>query len=296
MRAAQWDLAGQPLQKRSGRFGVQAGVRMSVNPETVAFAHRLADASGAVIRPFFRKRIQVIDKGVTGPKPLFDPVTEADRNAEAAIRALIKAERPDDAILGEEHGYEPGVSGQTWVVDPIDGTRAFITGRHTWGTLIALEDSGRLSLGIIDQPVLRERFIGYDGKAELITPEGRSPLKTRACANLSSAVISTTHPWSYFGRAQRQAFEEVCARSRMSYFGGDCYGYALLAMGFIDVIVEGRMAPWDVAALVPVIENAGGLVTDWQGNPYTNGGMVIAAGDARVHAQAVEMLAGADEA
>lgn len=261
-----------------------------LDPKTVAFAHRLADASGAVIRPYFRKRIEVHDKGKTGPKPVFDPVTEADRNAEDAIRALIRAERPDDAILGEEHGHVPGTSGFTWILDPIDGTRAFITGRPTWGTLIALCEGDEPVLGIIDQPVLRERFVGYPGRAEIFTAEGREALHVRPCASLSQAVVSTTHPWAYFSRPQKAAFEEICATARLSYFGGDCYAYALLAMGFIDVIVEGRLAPWDVAALIPVIENAGGIVTDWQGRPFTNGGAVIAAGDPRVHAEVVKML------
>jgi histidinol phosphatase-like enzyme (inositol monophosphatase family) len=265
-----------------------------VDESTIAFAHRLADAAGAVIRPFFRKRIEVIDKGKSGPKPLFDPVTAADRNAETAIRALIRAERPDDAILGEEHGHEAGTSGRTWVLDPIDGTRAFITGRHTWGTLIALVEDEHPILGIIDQPVLRERFVGHSGGSVVTSPEGSESLRTRPCQRLSDAVVSTTHPWGYFGRKQRMAFEEVCNAARMSYFGGDCYGYALLAMGFIDVIVEGRLAPWDVAALIPVIENAGGVVSDWKGKPFAGGGSIIAAGDKRVHAEVVKMLKGSE--
>ena len=264
-----------------------------IDASTLAFAHRLADAAGEVIRPYFRKAIEVVDKSKFGPKPLFDPVTEADRNAETVIRDLIKSEFPLDGILGEEHGSEPGTSGRTWIIDPIDGTRAFITGRHTWGTLIALCEDGVPLLGIIDQPVLRERFVGVPGRAELTSPDGSRSLTTRACATLSTAVVSTTHPWGYFNRNERAAFEQVCEKARMSYFGGDCYGYALLAMGFIDVIIEGRLAPWDVAALIPVIENSGGIVTDWAGNRFANGGNVIAAGDVRVHAEVVRMLASA---
>jgi myo-inositol-1(or 4)-monophosphatase len=261
-----------------------------IDEATIAFAHRLADAAGDVIRPFFRKRIDVIDKGATGPKPIFDPVTEADRRSEEAIRRLIKKERPKDAILGEEHGHEPGSSGRTWVLDPIDGTRAFITGRHTWGTLIALCEGDKPVLGIIDQPILRERFVGHEGGASLISEEGTKPIATRPCSSLSTAVVSTTHPWGYFSRSERLAFESVCEAARMSYFGGDCYAYALLAMGFIDVIIEGRLAPWDFAALVPVIENAGGIVTDWEGKPLEHGGRVIAAGDRRVLDEAVKIL------
>ena len=263
-----------------------------VDAKTLAFANRLADAAGAVIRPYFRKRIEIVDKGATGPKPVFDPVTEADRLSEDAMRKLIRTERPKDGILGEERGHEEGESGLTWILDPIDGTRAFITGRHTWGTLIALHDGYAPVLGIIDQPVLGERFIGHDGKAEMVTASGRTKLKTRPCGSLSSAVVSTTHPWSYFDRKQRKAFENVCAAGRMSYFGGDCYGYALLAMGFIDVIAEGRLAPWDVAALIPIIEGAGGIVTDWSGKRFELGGNVLACGDARVHKEAVKLLKG----
>jgi myo-inositol-1(or 4)-monophosphatase len=266
---------------------------MTIDPDTLAFAHRLADAAGQVIRPYFRKRIEIIDKGGKGTRPIFDPVTEADRGAEDAMRALIHAERPTDGILGEERGHEPGTSGLTWILDPIDGTRPFITGRHTWGTLIALAEGEQPVLGIIDQPVLRERFVGHDGQSTFASADGVEPMRTRPCAALSAAVVSTTHPWGYFNRAQRAAFEAVCAGARMSYFGGDCYAYALLAMGFIDLVIESRLAPWDVAALIPVIEGAGGLVTDWTGAPFANGACVLAAGDARVHAEAVELLKGA---
>ncbi len=258
-----------------------------IDSGTLALAHRLADAAGEVIRPYFRRRIAVIDKG----KGAYDPVTAADRGAEEAIRAIIARERPTDAILGEEFGHTPGTSGRTWVLDPVDGTRAFITGRHTWGTLIALEEEGRRVLGIIDQPVLHERFIGHDGTASLITEAGREPLKTRACASLSDAVVSTTHPWGYFNDAERAAFEALARAARMSYFGGDCYAYALLAMGYIDLIVEAGLKAWDVAALEPVIVNAGGVVSDWKGDALGQGGNIIAAGDARVHADAVKMLA-----
>jgi myo-inositol-1(or 4)-monophosphatase len=254
---------------------------------TIEFAHRLADAAGEVIRPYFRQRIDVIDKG----EAAFDPVTAADRGAEEVLRALIGRERPDDAILGEEYGYTPGTSGRTWVLDPVDGTRAFITGRHTWGTLIALEGDGQRTLGIIDQPVLRERFIGFDGKAEMHAGGTTTPLKTRSCARLADAIVSTTHPWGYFTESEREAFEALAHASRMSYFGGDCYAYGLLAMGYIDVIAESGLRAWDVAALIPVVEGAGGVVTDWNGNPVpTEGGHLIAAGDPRVHAEAVKML------
>jgi len=257
-----------------------------IDSATLAFANRLADEAGAVIRPYFRQRLEVTDKG----EHAFDPVTEADRRAEDAMRALIRAERPGDAILGEEHGFEPGTSGLTWVLDPIDGTRAFITGQPLWGTLVALEENGRRLLGIIDQPVLGERFIGYPGVSEMRSATGTTPLKTRACARLSEAVVSTTHPWSYFTDGERAAFERMARTSRMSRFGGDCYAYAMLAAGHIDIIIESALKHWDVAALIPVIENAGGLVTDWSGAPVGEGGSIIAAGDARAHREALALL------
>lgn len=256
--------------------------------DTIDFAHRLADAAGAAIRPYFRQQIEVVNKSATA----FDPVTAADREAEMAMRMLIRRERSDDGMLGEEHGLEPGRNRLRWVLDPIDGTRAFITGRPTWGTLIALEDNGTRVLGIIDQPVLRERFIGYAGRAEFRAQDGLSTLATRACDGLGHAAVSTTHPWGYFTPTERAGFEAVCARARMSYFGGDCYAYALLAMGHIDLIIEASLAAWDVAALIPVVVNAGGLFTDWNGGPVQDGGRVVAAGDARVHAEALEVLAG----
>ena len=263
---------------------------MTIDRDTIAFAHSLADAAADVVRPYFRQRIRVTDKGATGPKPIFDPVTDADRGAETAMRNLIHAERPRDGILGEEHGHETGTSGLTWILDPIDGTRAFITGRHTWGTLIALHDGTRPTLGIIDQPILRERFIGHSGKSEMITADGREPLRVRACSSLSQAVVSTTHPWSYFDRTQRAAFESVCEVSRMSYFGGDCYAYALLAAGHIDLVIENGLKPYDVGGIIPVIEGAGGIMTTWDGGRPENGGSIIAAGSRAVYEQAIAIL------
>lgn len=263
-----------------------------IDDKTIAFAHRLADAAGDAIRPHFRSVIEVVDKSAASQKRGFDPVTEADRNAEAAIRTLIKNEYPTDGIEGEEMGHEPGSSGRTWVIDPIDGTRAFITGRHTWGTLIALSDGNRPVLGILDQPILKERFVGFSGTAEMAAPEGKRVLRTRGCGSLALATVSTTHPWGYFNARERGLFEALCERARLSYFGGDCYGYALLAMGFIDVIVEARLKSWDIAALVPIIENAGGVITDWKGEACHGGGNVVAAGDKRVHEEVLALLKG----
>jgi myo-inositol-1(or 4)-monophosphatase len=264
---------------------------MSVDVEAIAFAHRLADAAGAAIRPYFRRRIDILDKRMlVDGKAVFDPVTAADKDAEEAIRAIIERERPDDGILGEEFGEKPSRNGLRWVLDPVDGTRAFITGRHEWGSLIALEENERAVLGVIDQPVLRERFIGVNGEAEFLSEGTRTPLHTRACADLSEAVLCATHPDAYFAPREREAFVRVQRRVRMSRFGGDCYIFGALALGFIDLIVESGFHRWDVAALIPLVEGAGGTITNWQGEPCAHGGQVLAAGDTRMHAAAMQLL------
>ena len=260
-----------------------------IDAATIAFAHRLADAAGCAIRPHFRQRIDVIDKGAAKGS-LFDPVTAADREAEQAIRALIEAERPDDGILGEEFGEKRGTNGLCWVLDPVDGTRAFINGRHEWGSLIALEENERPVLGIIDQPVLGERFIGVNGKTEMIVQGAATPLQVRACASLSEALLCCTHPYAYFDADERAAFRRVATSVRMSRFGGDCYIFAVLAMGFCDLVVESHLHRWDVAALIPVVEGAGGIITDWNGRDCSHGGQVVACGDARVHEEAMKRL------
>ncbi len=260
-----------------------------VDDATIAFAHRLADAAGAVIRPYFRQRIDVADKGAAKGE-VFDPVTAADRGAEEAIRAIIAAERPDDGILGEEYGEKPGTTGWRWVLDPVDGTRGFITGRHEWGSLIALEKDGVPVLGILDQPVLGERFSGVNGKAQLASGGTVAALRVRPCARLADAVLCATHPYAYFDGAEREGFRRVAKSVRMSRFGGDCYLFGMLAMGFVDLIVESHFHRWDVAALIPLVEGAGGIITNWQGGSCAEGGQVLAAGDARVHAEALALL------
>ena len=265
---------------------------MSVDEKLIAFAHRLADASGAVIRPYFRQRIEVTHKpGVHA----FDPVTEADRGAERAIRAIIERERPQDAILGEEYGEKPaGLTANKWrwVLDPVDGTRAFITGRHEWGSLIALEHDGVPVLGILDQPVLGERFLGVNGRSVLLEGERRTPLKVRECESLKDATLCATDPSAYMSQDEQAAFARVKAEARLTRYHGDCYIFAMLAMGFVDLIVEGAFRRWDVAALLPLVQGAGGIVTNWRGGPWRDGEAILAAGDAALHAQAVKLLAG----
>ena len=264
--------------------------RMDAELESrLTFAPRLADAARAVIGPYFRRRIEVADKGAGG---FFDPVTEADKRAEQAMRDLIQETHPEDGILGEEFGERPGNSGFVWILDPIDGTRAFIAGQPMWGTLIALERNGVPVLGILDQPFLGERFTASGGVTEFLTDASRQTLKTRACAELGDAVICTTHPMLHFNDAERQRYWNVERRCRLSRYGGDCYAYALVAMGFVDLVIETDLKRWDIAPLIPIIEGAGGIVTSWDGTSPGGGGNVVAAGDRRVHAEALKILAG----
>jgi histidinol phosphatase-like enzyme (inositol monophosphatase family) len=262
---------------------------MSVDDKLIAFAGRLADASGAVIRPFFRQRIEVVHKpGVRA----FDPVTEADKGGERAIRAIIERDRPDDGILGEEYGEKSGKSGLRWVLDPVDGTRAFITGRHEWGSLIALEDNDVPVLGILDQPVLGERYLGVNGRAVLLEGEKRTSLKVRECAEIKDAILCATDPSAYFSPEQQAAFGRVRSAVRMTRFGGDCYLFAALALGFVDIIIEAGFNRWDVAALIPLVEGAGGIITDWSGGSAISGETILACGDKRIHEEAIKLLQG----
>ena len=261
---------------------------MSVDADLIVFANRLADTSGAVIRPFFRQPIAVTHKdGVHA----IDPVTEADRGAERALRELIARERPADGILGEEYGETPGTSNYRWVLDPVDGTRAFITGRHEWGSLIALEDKGRAVLGILDQPVLGERFVGAGGTAHLLQAGQSTKLQVRECPALKDAILCATDPSAYFSGSEQQAFVRVQAQTRMTRYGGDCYLFAALAMGFVDLVIEAGFHAWDAAALIPIVEGAGGVMTSWDGGSAASGKTIIAAGDKRVHQAAMKLLA-----
>jgi myo-inositol-1(or 4)-monophosphatase len=261
---------------------------MSVDPDLIAFANRMADASGSVIRPFFRKAIAISHKE---GKASFDPVTEADRGAERVIRDLIARERPDDGVLGEEFGETKGKNQFRWVLDPVDGTRAFITGRHEWGSLIALEDNGVPVLGILDQPVLGERFIGAGGAAHLVQAGRSMTLKTRECAELKDAILCATDPSAYFSPPEIEAFTRVKAEARMTRYGGDCYLFAALALGFVDLVIEAGFHAWDAAALIPIVEGAGGVMTSWDGGSAASGKTIIAAGDKRLHQAAMRLLA-----
>ena len=264
---------------------------MPVSAETIAFAHKLADAAGETIRPYFRQRLDIADKRpVILGKEVFDPVTEADKNAEKAIRAIIDSERPDDGILGEEFGEKKGTNALRWVLDPVDGTRAFINGRHEWGSLIALEDNLRSVLGILDQPWIGERFVGANGKAELHYKGAITPLQVRKNVALKDAILCATHPDAFYQPGEADAFRRVQRKAKLTRWGGDCYIFGTMALGFCDVIVESTFHRWDVAALIPLIEGAGGVITNWQGESCAAGGQVLACGDKRLHDEVMALL------
>ena len=229
--------------------------------------------------------MEVVDKADKGPG-VYSPVTKADRGAEQAIRALINETFPDHGIKGEEFGDERLDAKYVWVIDPIDGTKAFITGFTSWGTLIALLRDGHSVLGAMNQPFVGERFIGVPGQTTLNGEE----LRTRACATLEHARLGITELDMMKTDAQRRAFDRISSRVEYLRLGGDCYNYALLAAGHIDLVIEGDLMPWDIQALIPIVEGAGGAISLWDGAPVRGGGWVVAAGDAALHAAAIELL------
>lgn len=256
----------------------------------VSLAHALADVARPVTLEYFRTAIDSENKAVKlGPADRFDPVTAADRASEAAMRALIERHRPDDAILGEEFGPRPGTSGLTWVLDPIDGTRGYISGTPTWGVLISVADAAGPLFGIIDQPYIGERFEGGLGHARLIGPAGARALATRPPRPLAEAILVSTYP-EIGSPAERAAFRSVAERARLVRYGLDCYGYALVAAGQVDLVIEAGLMPYDVQAPIAVIEAAGGVVTDWTGAPVHQGGQVLAAANTAIHAEALALL------
>ncbi len=252
------------------------------------FSAALADAAQAVTLTHFDT--SVIVEGKPAKNAAFDPVTIADRGAEAAIRALITAHHPAHGIRGEEYGVFEGDSEFTWVLDPIDGTRAYISALPVWGTLVALTRRTRPVLGIMDQPVTGERFIGFGDEAFLQTNHTpRRTLRTRNCASLAMATLCTTDPY-LFTTAERTGFERLRSATRLQRYGLDCYGYAALARGGIDLVIESGLEDYDIAALIPIVEGAGGIITNWRGEPAWHGGQVLACGDARIHQEAMAIL------
>lgn len=256
----------------------------------IATAHAVADAARAATLARFRAAgLGVENKAATG----FDPVTCADREAEAAMRAILAERRPEDGVLGEELERAPGRSGLTWVLDPIDGTRGYLCGTPTWGVLVAVSDAQGPILGLIDQPYIGERFVGGLGQAAFVGPRGTGPLATRPPRPLAEAALFSTFP-EIGTEDERLAFAALASRARITRYGMDCYAYALLALGQIDLVVEAGLHPYDIHAPIAVIEAAGGLVTDWRGGPAHAGGRVIAAANPAIHAEALAILSRAE--
>ena len=252
----------------------------------VTLAGRLADAAGAIARGHFRGAIEIERKDDESP------VTIADREAEAAMRALIAESFPDHGVVGEEHGSERAGAEYVWVLDPIDGTRRFISGHVQFGTLIALLHQGAPVLGAIDMPAMGERWIGATGRPTTHHDrDGTRPARVRPCAELGEATLFATTPHMFPG-ADFAAFERVRTRVGQPMYGGECYAYGLLALGFVDLVIEATMGPYDYLPLVAVVEGAGGTITDWAGRPLglKSDGRVLAAGDGRAHAAAMTLL------
>lgn len=254
----------------------------------LTFARGLADLAAPITLAHFRAGSAVLNKAKAGA---FDPVTEADRHAEALIRAAIRARFPGHGLLGEEHGHEPGSEPYTWVIDPIDGTRSFIAGIPLWTTLIALNDGRRPVLGVIDQPYLGERYLGTPDEARL-EARGRPAvrLRTRRVTRLAEAVFSTTAPELFRTPAERRALGALSEGARLVRYGCDCYAYALLAAGLIDLVVEVGLNPWDVQAFIPIIEAAGGAVARWDAGPPQDGGSLVAAASSDLLAEALAVI------
>ena len=255
--------------------------------ELTDVAHALADAARQAILPYFRGAALATENKLEGG---YDPVTVADRAAEQAMRAVLAARRPQDAILGEEFGSQPGTSGLTWVLDPIDGTRGFVAGPPTWGVLIAVGPAGGPILGMIDQPYIGERFVGAAGVAHMTGPLGGTDIRTRATSALAEAILFTTFPEVGTAR-DRAGFEAVAEHVKLVRYGMDCYAYALVAAGQVDLVIEAGLNSYDIQAPIALIEAAGGIVTDWEGGPVHAGGRALAAANADLHRAARDILA-----
>jgi histidinol phosphatase-like enzyme (inositol monophosphatase family) len=254
----------------------------------VRVAHELADISGPVILKHFRKTMPVENKAIGGA---FDPVTKADRGAEKAISQALASRFPDHGIVGEEFGTKSGTSPYQWIIDPIDGTRSFIIGSPLWGTLIGVLKDGVPVFGLMDQPFTGERFWSTD-KAAYHSVRGGRParLKTRECTRIEDAVLTSTHPDLFESPEQAAALNTLKEKARLTRYGGDCYGYCLLAAGLVDIVIETGLKPYDIVALIPIIERAGGVITTWTGGSPASGGDIIATGDGRLHEDVLALL------
>lgn len=251
----------------------------------LALFERLADAAATAILPHFRTALVTDNKAAAG----FDPVTVADREAEQAIRAIIAEAFPGDGICGEEFGNVGLPADHIWYIDPIDGTRSFIAGVPVWGTLVGLAAGGRPAIGMMAQAFTGERFLGDGTRAWYQGPGGPRDLVCRPCAGLDQAILFTTDP-NLFDADEQPRYDIVEAAVRLARYGTDCYAYCMLAAGHVDLVIESELNAFDIMPLVPIIEGAGGVITDWSGQPVTGGGAIVAAGDAATHRAALEIL------
>lgn len=257
--------------------------------EFLDFALQVAEEAGEIALKYFRLPIPVEDKP---GKKVFDPVTKADREIESFIRAAIREKFPDHAITGEEHADHESDSSFKWVIDPIDGTRAFISGAPMWGILLGLMKGDDCLLGVMRQPYLKETFAGSSAGAYLMRGKTKQPLTTRCTNALNQAILYCTHPSMFTTAADLETFNSVAEQCQLMRFGGDCYAYCMLACGFIDLVIEGGLQAYDIIPLIPIIEAAGGVVTDWQGKAPLRGGNVIAACNRELHGEALVVLKG----
>ncbi len=286
-----------PTRPRAARLDDIAGLRLPLGmtntrdtEQVLALMRRLAGAAASAILPHFRTGTAVDGKDGSKPGGGFDPVTEADRGAERAMRALLAEAAPGDAIIGEEYPATLGTSGWTWYLDPVDGTRAFVAGLPSWTTLIGLAGpDGMPVYGCIDQPVLGERYLGWPGGASLDRAGETGPVSVSACRDLREAVIATTDPF-IFTPAEEGAWTHLRHTARITRYGLDAYAYARLAAGTLDLVAEAGLQSWDTAALVPVVRGAGGLATDWRGQPAGLGGQIVCASSEPVLEQALLAL------
>lgn len=252
------------------------------------FAVQVATEAGAVALRYFRNTTAVENKESGGR---FDPVTQADREVEALIRARIAAKFPDHAVLGEEQGMTTGASDYCWVVDPIDGTRAFITGVPAWGVLLGLKHGATMLCGVMHQPYLQETFLADENTCFLLHRGQRRRLQTSSIVELADAKLYCTHPDLFAAvNGAGERFAAVARRCRLLRYGGDCYSYGMLAMGQVDLIIEGDLQPYDIVPLIPLVQAAGGVITDWQGGSAAHGGLVVAAATPQLHRQALQLL------
>ncbi len=255
-------------------------------PDFIAFAGHLADLAGAAIRPHFRRRSMAVES-----KADASPVTVADRAAEMAMRQAIEASYPDHGIFGEEYGHARPEAPWQWILDPIDGTKSFVTGLPIFGTLIALTHQGQPLLGVIDQPITRDRWLGAAGHA---TSFNGAATSANSHADLAQAAVLTTYV-DGFTDSEQAAFTRLRKSCRLNRMSGDCIAYALIASGFADIVLDGQVQPYDYAALIPVVQGAGGVITDWEGRPLDtrSPARVLAAANPALHAAAKSILAGA---